>query len=173
MPVVRRRRRRRRRAGQHLECRAGTRLALQRDAAAHSPDDALGDAQAEACAAIAPGNVFVGLFELRKIRCWASGAMPMRYRAQEADFIGEIPGSTSAPRRRSSELDRIAGEVEQHLPQPCGRRRPPPSAAARRHRLRSRASGLRRGASSSVISSINAPARTAMFEIDLAGLDLE
>src|SRR5262249_57530884 len=46
-----------------LEGRADPGLALERDAAAHALDDALGDAQAEPRAAIVAGDAFVGLLE--------------------------------------------------------------------------------------------------------------
>ena len=72
----------------NLERRAGTGLALQRDAAAHALDDALGDAQPQAGAAIVARDAFVGLFELAEDPLARLGRdADAGVAHQEADFI--------------------------------------------------------------------------------------
>ena len=104
----------------HFECRAGARLALQRDAAAHALDDAVGDAQAEASSAIAVGDLVVGLLELAKNPLARLGRdADAGVAHQKADFIGPDAGlDDQGDAAGRGELDGIAGEIEQHLPQP-------------------------------------------------------
>ena len=125
----------------HLEGRAGAELALQRDAAAHALDDPLGDAQAEPRAAIAPRDALVGLLELAedpRLRFRRDADAGVAH--QKADLARPDAGLDDQRHAAGrGELDGVAGQIEQHLPQPRGVADHFAPAAARRHRQRSRA----------------------------------
>ncbi len=105
----------------HFESRTGARLALQRDAAAHALDDAVADAQAQTRSAIAAGDAVVGLLEFAEnllLRFGRDADAGVAH--QKADFAG--PATRLDDQRDAAgrgELDGVAGEIEQHLPQPC------------------------------------------------------
>ncbi len=159
----------------HLEGRTGTWGAFQRDAAAHPLDDALGDAQAKSGAAIASGDALVGLLEFAEdpglgFRRDADAGVAH----QETDFIGPDAGLDDQGHAAGrGELDGVAGEIEQHLPQ--SRRvadhfhRQPLVDIGRDlefSRLRPR-----RQQFGDVLDQ-GGQRKRAMFEIDLAGFDL-
>ena len=76
----------------HFECRTGAGLALQRDAAAHSLDDALRDAQAKTRTAVASRDALVGLLELAEnARLGLGRDADAGVAHQERDFMGSDP----------------------------------------------------------------------------------
>ena len=76
----------------------------------------------EAGAAIAAGDAFVGLFELAedsRLRLRRDADAGVAH--QEADFVRPDAGLDDQRHAAGrGELDRVAGEVEQHLAQPRG-----------------------------------------------------
>ena len=106
----------------HLERRSLADFTLQRDAAAHAPDDTFADAEAEAGAAVVARDPVVGLLELAEDPRLRFGRDAD---AGVADQKGNLVrhGSRLDDQRHAAgggELDGIAGQIEQHLPQPCG-----------------------------------------------------
>ena len=159
----------------HFEGRAEPQLALQRDAAAHALDDALGDAEPQAGAAIAARNAVVGLLEfaedpLARFRRDADAGVA----DQEADFVGPDAGFDDQRHAAGrGELDGVAGEIEQHLAQPRGvadhfQRQPLVDIGGDLELPRLRP---RRQQFGDVLDQGGKRER-AVFEIDLAGLDL-
>ena len=129
----------------------------------------------ESGAAIAPGDAFVGLLELAenpRLRFGRDADAGVAH--QETDFVGPDSGlDNQRDAAGRGKLDRIAGEIEQHLPQPCGVadhfRRQPLVDIGRDFEL----PGLRsrRQQFGDVLDQCRKRER-AMFEIDLAGFDL-
>ena len=112
----------------------------------------------------------------RKMRSCCSGAMPMPVsRTWNDDLVRPDAGlDHDADAAAVGELDRVAGEIEQHLAQPRRRRRPP-ARGSRSSTSEAISSPLAcaRGASSSTISSTSvASANGRALEIELAGFDL-
>src|SRR5438874_33712 len=93
--------------------------ALERDLAAHALDDAARDREPETGAAELARGAAVRLFELLEdAQLCRRGDADAGVANQEADFIGPVARlgrERDAAGRR--ELDRIAGEIEQHLAQ--------------------------------------------------------
>jgi len=90
--------------------------------AAHAPDDPFADAEPKAGAAIVLRDALVRLLELLKNTC-----LSLRRDADagvahhEQHVIGQWAGlDDERDAAALRELDRIAGEIEQHLPQPSG-----------------------------------------------------
>ena len=112
-----------------------------------------------------------------KMRACSSGAMPMpvsRTR-KRISLPRRRPGSTMmATPPRFGELDRVAGEIEQHLAQPRGIADHACAAGRRRRRSAiSRPLACARGASSSTVSSTSAAQiERPRLEVEPAGLDL-
>ena len=150
--------------------------ALQRDAAAHALDDAVGDAQAQARCRHSCGRcVSSACSNSRKIRSLRLGRdADAGVAHQEADFIGPDAGlDDQRDAAGRGELDGVAGEIEQHLPQPRRvadhfHRQPLVDIGRDLDLLGLRA---RRQQFGDVLDQRGQRER-AMFEIDLAGLDL-
>ena len=158
-----------------LERRTGARRAFQRNAAAHPLDDAVADAQPEAGAAIVAGDAVVGLLEFAKDPLLRLGRNADAGVADhETDFVGPDAGfDDQRDAAGRGKLDGVAGEVEQHLAQP--RRvadhfdRQPLVDVGRDldlARLRPRRQQL------GDVLDHGRQRERAMFEVDLAGLDL-
>ena len=102
-------------------------LAVDPDASAHQLDQLRGDRQAEAGAAVAARGRRVGLHERpRRSSPCLSGAMPMPVsRTQNCSVAASLAAVVRRDARRTTsprvgELDGVADEVEDHLPQAAG-----------------------------------------------------
>ena len=105
-----------------MERGPGPRRAVEADAAAHALDDALGDGEPEPGASEPAGRPVVGLLEFEKNARLRLRRDPDPGVAHgEADFLRPDAGlDDHRDAAGVGELDGVAGEIEQHLPQPCG-----------------------------------------------------
>ena len=107
----------------HFEGRAHAGLAFQRDAAAHSLDDALarcsGRGRCRHSSGAMRSSACSNSRKMRSLRLGRDADAGVAH--QEADFVRPDAGLDDQRHAAGrGELDRVAGEVEQHLPQPRG-----------------------------------------------------
>ncbi len=103
-----------------MERRAGAERAVDADTAAHGVDDAPGNCQTEARAVEPAGAADVALLELSEHPFLLLGRdADAGVADQEPDVVAaRATLDQDADAALFGELDRVAGEVQQHLPQP-------------------------------------------------------